>query len=86
MSASDPIAAAADDLAKRIGAAHVRVPDGAPLTWNAAVRRRPALIVRPRSSHDVQDAVRVARDRGIPLSVLGGGHDWAGRALCDGGW
>jgi FAD/FMN-containing dehydrogenase len=63
----------------------VRVPDGAPLTWNAAVRRRPALILRPRSSRDVQESVRVARDREIALSVLGGGHDWAGRALCDGG-
>ncbi|WP_231120818.1 FAD-binding oxidoreductase, partial [Mycobacterium colombiense] len=27
----------------------------------------------------------MARDRGMRLSVLGGGHDWAGRAVCDGG-
>jgi FAD/FMN-containing dehydrogenase len=32
-----------------------------------------------------REAVRVARDRGMRLSVLGGGHDWAGRALCSGG-
>jgi FAD binding domain-containing protein/berberine-like enzyme len=55
------------------------------LIWNAAVRHRPALIVRACSARDVQDAIGVARDRGMRLSVLGGGHDWAGRAVCDGG-
>jgi hypothetical protein len=30
----------------------------------------------------VQAAVRVARGNGLPFSVRGGGHDWAGRALC----
>jgi hypothetical protein len=30
---------------------------------------------------DVQAAVRAARSHGLPLSVRGGGHDWAGRAL-----
>jgi FAD/FMN-containing dehydrogenase len=55
------------------------------LIWNAAVQHRPALIVRAHSPRDVQEAIRVAHDRGLPLSVLGGGHDWAGRALCDGG-
>ena len=33
---------------------------------------------------DVQSAIRAARDCDLPLSVRGGGHDWAGRALCDG--
>ena len=55
------------------------------LIWNAAVQHRPALIVRACAPRDVQDAIAVARDRGMPLSVLGGGHDWAGRAVCDGG-
>jgi FAD/FMN-containing dehydrogenase len=59
--------------------------NGAPLIWNAAVQHRPALIVRAESPRDVQEAICVAHDRGIGLSVLGGGHDWAGRALCDGG-
>src|SRR5262249_20897822 len=35
-------------------------------------------------SKDVQTAVRAARDCNMPLSVRGGGHDWAGRALCGG--
>ena len=63
----------------------MHVPNAALLIWNAAVDHRPALIVRACSPRDVQEAIRVARDRGMRLSVLGGGHDWAGRALCDGG-
>ncbi|WP_068188115.1 FAD-dependent oxidoreductase [Mycobacterium sp. UM_CSW] len=59
--------------------------NGAPLIWNGAVQHRPALIVRAESAGDVQQTVRVARDRGMRLSVLGGGHDWAGRAVCHGG-
>jgi FAD/FMN-containing dehydrogenase len=33
----------------------------------------------------VEAAVRAARRHGLPLSVRGGGHDWAGRALRDDG-
>ncbi|ART70042.1 hypothetical protein BTO20_16970 [Mycobacterium dioxanotrophicus] len=79
------VAAAHSDLTSRTDATRVQIPDGAPLVWNAAVQHRPALIVRPESSQDVQQAIRVARARGMRLSVLGGGHDWAGRAVCDGG-
>ena len=32
----------------------------------------------------MQSAIRAARDCDLPLSVRGGGHDWAGRALCGG--
>jgi FAD/FMN-containing dehydrogenase len=85
MTATDLVIAAANDLAKRIDSAQVHAPNGAPLLWNAAVQHLPALIVRARSARDVAEAVRVARERGMRLSVLGGGHDWAGRALCDGG-
>lgn len=53
--------------------------------WNAAVTRRPALIARCRDTAEVGAAVRAARDAGLPLSVRAGGHDWAGRALRDGG-
>jgi FAD/FMN-containing dehydrogenase len=51
--------------------------------WNGAVRRRPAIVAFCRQLEDVQAAVRAARRHGLPLSVRGGGHDWAGRALCD---
>jgi len=85
MSTTDLISVAARDLATRIDSTQVHVPNGAPLIWNAAVQHRPALIVRAESPRDVQEAIQVARDRGMRLSVLGGGHDWAGRAVCDGG-
>jgi FAD/FMN-containing dehydrogenase len=53
--------------------------------WNGAVRRRPAIIAFCKRPEDVQAAVRAARRHGLPLSVRGGGHDWAGRALRDDG-
>jgi len=53
--------------------------------WNGAVRRRPAMVALCEQPEDVQAAVRAARRHGLPLSVRGGGHDWAGRALCDDG-
>ncbi len=46
--------------------------------------RKPALIAHCANAGDVQHAVRLAREADVPLSVRGGGHDWAGRALCDG--
>src|SRR5579862_7947703 len=49
--------------------------------WNGAVDRKPALVVKCRNVDEVRLAVRAARLRNFPLSVRGGGHDWAGRAL-----
>jgi FAD/FMN-containing dehydrogenase len=53
--------------------------------WNGAVTRRPAIVVQPTSHAEVQSVVRYARDRGMPIAVRGGGHDWAGRSLLDDG-
>ena len=53
--------------------------------WSGAVRSRPAIVAFCKQPEDVQAAVRAARRHGLPLSVRGGGHDWAGRALCDDG-
>jgi FAD/FMN-containing dehydrogenase len=52
--------------------------------WNAAVPLRPAAVWRCGNVGQVRDAVRRARADGMALSVLGGGHDWAGRAVRDG--
>jgi FAD/FMN-containing dehydrogenase len=52
--------------------------------WAKPVGRMPRAVVHCRTPEDVQVAIRAARDRDLPLSVRGGGHDWAGRALCDG--
>lgn len=53
--------------------------------WNGAVSHRPALVLACTSVDDVVLGVRTARESGLPLSVRGRGHDWAGRALADGG-
>lgn len=88
MTANDLATTAAINLLRRIDPAQVHSacsPNKAPRIWNAAVRHRPAVVVRARAPRGVQQAIRVARGHGMRLSVLGGGHDWAGRALCDGG-
>lgn len=52
--------------------------------WNAAPPLRPAAVRRCDDAGQVTDAVRRIRADGGTLSVLGGGHDWAGRAVRDG--
>ena len=52
--------------------------------WAKPVGRVPRAVVHCRGAEDVQAAIRAARDGQLSLSVRGGGHDWAGRALCDG--
>jgi hypothetical protein len=51
--------------------------------WSKA-STTPRAVVHCHTVEDVRSAIRAARDSGLPLSVRGGGHDWAGRALCDG--
>src|SRR5215813_14242339 len=52
--------------------------------WNGAVDNHPAFIARCAGVEDLQAAVRIAREHGLPLSVRGGGHDWAGRSVREG--
>ena len=52
--------------------------------WAKPSGAMPRAVVRCRTAQDVQSAIRAVRDCDLPLSVRGGGHDWAGRALCDG--
>ena len=59
--------------------------DAARAVWNGAVVARPAVIARCEDRDDIAAAIRAAREHGLTLSVRGGGHDWAGRALTDGG-
>ena len=53
--------------------------------WNGAVSSRPGVVVRCADPADARNAVLAARESGVPLSVRGGGHDWAGRAVTEGG-
>jgi FAD/FMN-containing dehydrogenase len=58
--------------------------DQARQVWNAAIDRRPALIARARCTADVAAVVRHAREKGLSLTVRGGGHSTAGLAVADG--
>ena len=59
--------------------------DAARAVHNGLVDRKPALIVRARSVQDVVAALAFARGGGFEVSVRGGGHNVAGRAVTDGG-
>jgi FAD/FMN-containing dehydrogenase len=59
--------------------------DDARRVHNGLIDRRPAMIVRPRSSADVAAAVRFATRAGLEISVRGGGHNVAGRSVAEAG-
>jgi FAD/FMN-containing dehydrogenase len=52
---------------------------------NGMIDKRPAVIVRCRNAQDVAGAVAYARAEGLEIAVRGGGHNVAGRAICEGG-
>lgn len=53
--------------------------------FNGAIDRRPALIARCTGAADVIAAVNYARREGRLVSIYGGGHSFAGHAVCDDG-
>jgi FAD/FMN-containing dehydrogenase len=59
--------------------------DAARAVHNGLIDRRPALIVRCRTACDVAAALACAHRAGHEVSVRGGGHNVAGRAVSDGG-
>src|SRR4051812_2018041 len=59
--------------------------DAARAVYNGLVDRRPELIIRCRTVDDVVAALELARRAGLEVSVRGGGHNVAGRAVTDGG-
>ena len=58
--------------------------DAATAIWAKPVGPMPRMVVHCRAVPDIQLAIAAAGAAGLSLSVRGGGHDWAGRALCDG--
>jgi len=80
---------AIDEFAVRLAGRVIRPADDeydrARRIWNAAIDRHPGLIVRCLGVADVIDAVKFARANSLLLAVRGGGHNVAGRALCDDG-
>jgi FAD/FMN-containing dehydrogenase len=59
--------------------------EGARRVWNAMIDKRPAIIARPRGAADVIACVRFAQSAGLPVAIRGGGHNIAGRCVCDDG-
>src|SRR5262245_374922 len=59
--------------------------DDARSVFNASIDRRPAVIARCTGVADVIDALALAREHGLEVSVKGGGHAVAGHAVVDDG-
>jgi FAD/FMN-containing dehydrogenase len=53
--------------------------------WNGMIDKRPAFIVRCAGVADVIEAIKFAHTHNLLISVRGGGHNIAGKAVCDGG-
>jgi FAD/FMN-containing dehydrogenase len=51
--------------------------------WNAAINRKPGLIAVCTGNADVVQCVKFAREHSIVVTVRGGGHNIAGKALAD---
>jgi FAD/FMN-containing dehydrogenase len=78
-----------DSLSGRISGAVLRPNepgyDEARAVHNGLIDRKPALIVRCRTTDDVVASLGFARRADLELSIRGGGHNVAGRAVTDGG-
>ncbi|MBA2280926.1 MAG: FAD-binding oxidoreductase [Acidimicrobiia bacterium] len=78
-----------DDLARSFAGEFLRPPDATyddvRRVHNGLIDKRPAVIARATSTDDVAVALALARRLGLELSVRGGGHNVAGRAVTDGG-
>ena len=81
--------ALAADLAAQVSGPVLRPADSgydaARAVHNGLIDRRPAVIVRCRQASDVVAALALARREGLEVSVRGGGHNVAGRAVTNGG-
>jgi hypothetical protein len=52
--------------------------------WNGAIDRYPSAVVSCADAEDVASTLRIATQRGLPVTVRGGGHNVAGRSIRDG--
>ena len=53
--------------------------------WNGMVDKRPAMIAKCINVDDIKKCVNFARRHDLLVSIKGGGHNVAGRAVCDDG-
>ena len=59
--------------------------DEARSVWNGMVDNRPAMIAKCTNVEDIKKCVNFAQSPDLLVSIKGGGHNVAGRAVCDGG-
>src|SRR4051794_26508369 len=59
--------------------------DEARSVWNGQIDRRPAVIARCISAQDVANSLAFGWEQQLEISVRGGGHNFAGLAVVDGG-
>ena len=59
--------------------------DSSRALWNGAIDRKPAAIACCSTAAHVAQAIRFGRSAGLEIAVRGGGHNYAGHAVCDGG-
>ncbi len=59
--------------------------DDVRMVHNGLIDKHPGLIARCHNVADVRDAVNFGRESGLEISVRGGGHNVAGRAVTEGG-
>ena len=78
-----------DDLRAAVRGAVIAPGDAeyetARTVFNAAIDRRPAVVVRVADADDVKTVIRFARETGLELAVRSGGHSASGHGVTDGG-
>src|SRR6478672_9893252 len=77
--------ALADGFAGRVLQSSDHDYEGARRVHNGLIDRRPAVIAECVETADVAAAVRFATANGLEIAVRGGGHNVAGRSVCEGG-
>src|ERR1700744_5191099 len=59
--------------------------DQARSVWNGEIDRHPAVIARCTSPEQVAAALSFGREQGLEISIRGGGHNYSGAAVVEGG-
>ena len=59
--------------------------ESARTVFNAAIDRRPAVVIRVADTDDVKTVIRFARETGLELAIRSGGHSASGHGVTDGG-
>jgi FAD/FMN-containing dehydrogenase len=91
MTEFDPVAGVAARISVPVGFQGEFLTPGdegyeeARIVFNRRLSLRPAVIAKCSSVADVQGALRVAREHGLPIAVRGGGHSGAGWSTIEGG-